>query len=185
MIEVLPAPWHRREFARWAIAQTPKIRTVAQNTFGVPDEMFADAPEELLIGAMVDGHRYVSPVEDEEQAQAAAVVTVGGVPVDEWVVGVPGRPLPPVPDSAYGPDSVPLPPPDFAPLEDAPADDADGDNSDSSDSGPDLPAPEVDASAEPQPEGVFPCPDPDCEREFTTERGSETHYRMVHTESRS
>jgi hypothetical protein len=30
---------------------------------------------------------------------------------------VPGQPLPEIPDSAYGPDSVPL---DFAPLEDAP-----------------------------------------------------------------
>jgi hypothetical protein len=60
----------------------------------VPARLFVIAPEEVLIGATVDGHRYVSPVEDEQRERQA----------------VPGQVLPEVPAQAYGPDAVPLPP---------------------------------------------------------------------------
>ena len=64
MIEVQPAPVVLRDFARWATAQTPKVRTVSPHAFAVPDDLFVQAPEELLIGALVDGRRYRSPDED-------------------------------------------------------------------------------------------------------------------------
>jgi hypothetical protein len=94
LIHVRPAPDLRRPFAVWATAQTPKIRTVTPDTFAVPAHLFVIAPEEVLIGATVDGHRYVSPVEDEQRERQA----------------VPGQVLPEVPPQAYGPDAVPLPP---------------------------------------------------------------------------
>jgi hypothetical protein len=84
MIEVQPAPALRRAFARWATAQTPKVRTVSPADFAVPAALFVAAPEEVLIGALIDGHRYISPQEDAEngtpppgdapQADVAAMV---------------------------------------------------------------------------------------------------------------
>ena len=59
MVRVRPAAAQRQAFARWAVAQSPKIRTVNSFEFAVPPELFTVAPEEVLIGALVDGHRYV------------------------------------------------------------------------------------------------------------------------------
>ncbi|MFZ4266616.1 hypothetical protein [Streptomyces arboris] len=64
MIQIRPTSDRRRDFARWAVAQTPKVRTVSTHHFAVPAALFADMPEELLVGALVDGRRYVSPEED-------------------------------------------------------------------------------------------------------------------------
>lgn len=61
MIEVQPAPRLLRDFARWATAQAPKVRTVSQHAFAVPVELFGDIPEAVLAGALVDGQRYTSP----------------------------------------------------------------------------------------------------------------------------
>lgn len=63
MIKVKPAPEARRDFARWAVAQVPKIRTVSPVEFGVPDSLFTVVPEDLLYGALVDDQPYV-PVMD-------------------------------------------------------------------------------------------------------------------------
>lgn len=125
MIRVQPATRLRQQFARWATEQTPKIRTIAPHTFAVPAGLYVEAPEAVLIGALIDGHRYVSP--DEE----------------------------------YGPDAVPLPQPDFAPLEDAPVDDGQDDDSDS--------------AAE-----SHMCDD--CGRPYGTERGLTMHRRQKHRE---
>ncbi|MFE9127813.1 hypothetical protein ACFYOF_20800 [Streptomyces sp. NPDC007148] len=97
LIRVRPIRARLVDFARWAVAQTPKVRTVSTNTFAVPLHLFTHMPETLLIDSIVDGHRYISPDEDQESAQ-------------------------PEPATIPGPDSTPLPPPDFAPLEDAPTD---------------------------------------------------------------
>lgn len=115
-IKVRPATALRRQFAIWAVAQTPKIQTVSTHEFAVPAALFAQAPEEVLIGALVDGHHYI-PATDGEQ----------GLPVLPEQQTVPGEALPPLPDASYGPD--------FAPLDDAPADDL-------PDPGPSEPAPE-------------------------------------------
>ncbi|MEV0016692.1 hypothetical protein [Streptomyces tendae] len=64
MITVKPERSRLVAFARWATAQTPKVGTVGLGEFGVPPALFVQAPEEVLVGALVDGHRYVSPSED-------------------------------------------------------------------------------------------------------------------------
>lgn len=64
MIHIRPTPELRRAFAEWAVGQRPKIRTVSTFEFAVPAGLFVDMPESVLIGALVDGHRYVSPDED-------------------------------------------------------------------------------------------------------------------------
>ncbi|MFF5655207.1 hypothetical protein [[Kitasatospora] papulosa] len=92
-IRVRPAAGARRAFARWAIEQTPKVRTASHAEFAVPADLFTHMPEDLLVGSMVDGHRYRSPAEDADQQERT---------------GVPGVPLPVVPSGAYPPGSVPL-----------------------------------------------------------------------------
>ncbi|GAA2948240.1 hypothetical protein ACFPN0_15245 [Kitasatospora cinereorecta] len=143
-IHVQPAAEQRVGFARWAVTQDPKVRTVSPSAFSVPHNLFTDVPEPLLIGALVDGHRYVSPDEDQT-AELLGVANSDGL-----ITGIPGVPLPEVPEEAYGPDSTPLPGPDLA---DEPSE---------------------------APESVFPCPG--CDREFTTERGRDTHLRQKHPE---
>jgi len=162
-IRVQPAARLRKEFALWATAQSPKVRTVAPNTFAVPGDLFTDIPEETLVGALIDGQRYVPPADTVQDAAP---------PVLPEREAVPGEPLPELPESAYGPDSVPLPPPDFAPLEDAPADDQGpgGGVSDSSDRG----------AEDSDPDGPHSCDD--CGRPFATERGLATHRRQKHPE---
>ncbi|MFF4900437.1 hypothetical protein [Streptomyces sp. NPDC001068] len=65
-IRIKPDRSRLREFAQWATAQTPKIGTIGLAEFGVPADQFVQAPEEVLVGALVDGHRYVSPAEDAD-----------------------------------------------------------------------------------------------------------------------
>lgn len=62
-ILVEPAGEHRRDFARWAITQDPRIETASQSGFNVPLTLFGDVPEALLDGALVDGRVYRSVVE--------------------------------------------------------------------------------------------------------------------------
>jgi hypothetical protein len=152
-IQIRPTAEQRVPFARWAVAQTPKVRTAGTSTFAVPAGLFADMPEELLIGAIVDGHRYVSPDEDQAQEQGddlLGVATAAGF--SEEREAVPGEPLPDVPEEAYEPDSVALA--------------AEG--------------PETYVPLAGQPDGVFQCPG--CGKEFTTERGRDTHRRQKHPE---
>ncbi|MFD3978256.1 hypothetical protein ACFWR6_06685 [Streptomyces griseus] len=175
MIEVQPTPEQRRAFARYAVLQRPKWRTVSPTSFAVPADRFAAVPEELLIGAVVDGHRYVSPAEDAELgAQPPARLLDCGTCYEEngeevhphpecplgmgpgvELLGVateegfreaaPGEPLPEVPAEAYGPDAVP------------------------------IPAADPDEAVE-----GFPCPD--CGKPFSSARGRDTHQRMKHGE---
>ncbi|MFJ6014465.1 hypothetical protein [Streptomyces sp. NPDC092952] len=150
MIKIQPARARRRAFAAWAVAQVPKIRTVGTNTFAVPAALFTEAPEDILIGSLVDGHRYVSPAEDAASSELVGVATPDG-----FREAVPGGPLPEAPGNAYGPDSTPVP-----------------DAMEGGDSGG--------PSAE-TPEGVFLCTT--CSREFTSERGRDTHSRLKHPEA--
>ncbi|MBT3161509.1 hypothetical protein HTV80_00070 [Streptomyces sp. Vc74B-19] len=166
-IHVQPAPDRRRDFARWATGHRPKLRTVGPDTFAVPPRLFVDLPEKLLVGAIVDGHRYRSPVEDE----ATGTPPPGQV---EERVGVPGEPLPPLPASAYPAGAVTLPPvPPAEPtppaqavaeveVEPAPEERDDREDDDQAD------------------EDGFPCGV--CPRVFGTERGRDTHRRQAHKE---
>lgn len=106
-IHIEPAPENRVAFARWGVTQTPKARTVGISTFAVEPRQFVDAPEEILIGALVDGHRYVSPAEDEANGTPPPGAELLGVATEEGFA------------AAGGDDSGP----DFAPLDDAPSDD--------------------------------------------------------------
>jgi len=62
MIRVTPDGSKRREFARWAVRH--RVNTVTSVTFGVPDDLFPEIPDELLVGARVDGQPYVVPLSD-------------------------------------------------------------------------------------------------------------------------
>ena len=187
IISIQPTRERLVPFARWAVAQSPKVRTDSVNSFAVPAHLFAGMPEDILVGSLVDGHRYVSPVEDARRgtpppgellgvsrpvAGEARLLACGlcyeedgeethphpACPLSATQTGaleaVAGDVLPDVPASAYGPDSVPLPPPE---------------PSDSSDQSTEVV------------EGVFPCGG--CDREVTTERGRDTHYRAKHPEA--
>lgn len=173
MIEVQPAPVVLRDFARWATAQTPKVRTVSPHAFAVPDDLFVQAPEELLIGALVDGRRYRSPDED---------AMVGTPPPGAELLGVatPGfTPAPGDPEAdaaamvaATSPEAIQAAMTAAVTAADLAASNAATGN---------LPDPGDDEQAAGDvPEGVFPCPG--CDREFTTERGRDTHRRQAHRE---
>jgi len=197
MIRVKPQRTRLVAFARWATAQTPKVGTIGLGEFGVPAGLFVHAPEDVLIGALVDGHRYVSPTEDaangvpepghqEEVGQEllgvadpAALTPPVGDPYADAAAMVAAAPPETVEramtaavvaadlaasnaaaaggDSSDPSDSVP----DFAPLEDAPSDEDEGEQA-ADDGGP------------------FACDQ--CPREFTTERGRDSHRRQVHRE---
>lgn len=122
-IRVQPAAAVRKDFAIWATRQQPKIRTVGPNTFAVPPGAYVAAPEGLLVGALVDGHPYV-PVTDEahqdEDGQGEGTSEAGGPPVLAEPEAGPDEPVPELPESTHGPDSVPLdadPSPDAAEFE--------------------------------------------------------------------
>lgn len=160
LIRVQPAAALRREFAVWAVAQRPKVRTASHTEFTVPADQFVHMPEHLLVGSIVDGHRYVSPDEDAQALQepddslGAELLGVG------LLEGVPGQPLPEVPAEAYGPDSVPL---REAPADNSDSSDPAGDNDDQGDGGELL----CDV----------------CDRPFKSERGRDTHRRQAHPEA--
>ncbi|WP_420037763.1 hypothetical protein ACN2WE_40895 [Streptomyces sp. cg28] len=40
------------------------MRNVASWSFKVPYELFVDVPERSLVGAIVEGHRYISSLDD-------------------------------------------------------------------------------------------------------------------------
>lgn len=169
LIRVQPATALRRDFAAWAVAQAPKVRTVSQSVFAVPSRQFTEMPERLLIGSVVDGHRYISPDEEEQQpAGHSGGAELLGVGLTEREAP-PGQPLPEVPAEAYGPDSTPLPPPEYAPLDDAPADES----SDPSDPGDD--------NGDQEDGDGFTCDV--CRRPFRSERGRDTHRRQAHPEA--
>lgn len=119
VITVRPALELRVEFARWGLYYQPRFRTLSSFEFEVPADAFTECPEELLIGAIVDGHRYRSPIEDERN----------GTPP-------PGAPEV-VPGSWPGPEQVS----EFAPLEDAPADEEPAEAVAEDIAGPAKPAP--------------------------------------------
>jgi hypothetical protein len=163
LIYVRPAPALRCDFAVWAVAQTPKVRTADPQTFAVPPRLFVAAPEELLIGSVVDGHRYVSPYEDEadEEQPTVLVGEDGPESVVPMRTAVPGEPLPDAAESAYGSDSASLASPDFAPLEYAPVAGEGGHG------GGAAPA-----------DGPHACKD--CGRSYATGRGLNRHRSSVH-----
>jgi hypothetical protein len=70
-VHIEPADEQRRDFARWALSQAPKLQTSSSTGTDVPVDLYPDVPPELLEGAFVDGFRYGGP----EAPQPAAVAT--------------------------------------------------------------------------------------------------------------
>ncbi|WP_432001623.1 hypothetical protein [Streptomyces sioyaensis] len=152
MIHVEPESAVRRDFAVWAVAQDPKVRTVSATAFAIPAALFTEVPERLLIGSQVDGHRYVSPDEDESDPEASAGAELTGVARPEGFMEGGGS-MPVAPEETKAPD---------APLLAAIEHDADVET----DSLPDIESGEPVCS--------------DCGRGFKSERGLATHRRQVH-----
>lgn len=59
VIRIRPAARRRRDFAAWAVVQTPKVRTCSEAEFAVPAHLVPQLPEELLVGALVEGQPYM------------------------------------------------------------------------------------------------------------------------------
>jgi len=59
-ILIEPADEHRQEFARWCLAQQPRIETASATGSAVPVDLYPEVPVELLEGAYVDGYLYRS-----------------------------------------------------------------------------------------------------------------------------
>lgn len=74
---VEPAPDRARAFARWCLAQSPRIETANASGSEVPSNLFTNMPEELLVGAHIDGrlYRHVAEPEPEPEAEAAPAKT--------------------------------------------------------------------------------------------------------------
>lgn len=185
MIQVQPLPHRRQDFARWAVAQTPKVRTTSTHHFAIPAGLYADVPEELLIGSLVDGHRYVSP--DEDAAAGGARLLDCGLCHEED--GQEVHPHPECPERAAA-DAVALvaaeSPETVAAAMSAAliATDLAASNATRAlvgEQGPEMVVPLARATAEEAPEGVFPCGG--CAREFTSERGRDAHRRQKHPEA--
>jgi hypothetical protein len=177
VIRIKPERSRLVAFARWATAQTPKIGTIGLGEFGVPAHQFVDAPEEVLIGAIVDGHRYVSPTEDaangtpppghQHQEQEPAGAELLGVATPQALTA-PGDPEADAAAmvAATSPETVRRAMDAVLLATDLAASDAaggqDGEQESTGDGGP------------------FICDL--CSREFTTERGRDSHRRQVHKE---
>ncbi|MFD8820749.1 hypothetical protein ACFV1C_00020 [Streptomyces sp. NPDC059605] len=174
MIRIQPTRDRLRPFAVWATAQTPKVRTVGVSTFAVPAHLFVEAPESILIGALIEGRRYVSPEEDVAQGRPAP-----GEPLDADLPDTGARLLScglcyeengeevhPHPECPLGVDPTP-----HVAVSAPPTVDTSG--SDRSDSNPNKAA----AIG-----GGKPACDL-CQREFTSTRGRDAHRRQVHPEA--
>jgi hypothetical protein len=57
-VDVVPAASQRAAFATWAISQDPPLNTNGHESFGVPLKLLPDVPEDVLDGALIDGHPY-------------------------------------------------------------------------------------------------------------------------------
>jgi hypothetical protein len=82
---VKPTDENRRSFGRWAVAHA--VRSAPQNAFHVPDELLGEVPEELILGAKVNGIVYfpqpgqvaldAPPIDDDDDDDAGQRVVAG------------------------------------------------------------------------------------------------------------
>lgn len=177
LIHVRPPARLRVPFARWAVAQQPKVRTVDGHAFAVPPGLYTHMPERLLLGALVDGQAYVPVPEEPLDVELLGVATAEGLsapqdagrqpeaPVDAHssttppLGATPTPPRPEVPGDEIGPEPIPLP----------------------------IPSPPTEsanqfaagtADERPLPHGCSRC-----QRRFATERGRDIHHRRAHRET--
>ncbi|MGF0163063.1 hypothetical protein ACQRET_03335 [Streptomyces koyangensis] len=190
LITVQPRPEQRRPFARWAVAQVPKVRTVGPSSFGVPPHLYTDMPEALLRGALVDGHPYRSPADYEatEPAPAGAPELLGVATPDGLRDAVLVPPLPEAPATFEEGELKAL-----HDAGDNTGDTEDGEGDSQGDTAEAAPAVEAvnsrdtsgdtgDASGDTEagdPAKPYVCGD-GCPRSFTTARGRARHRRTAH-----
>lgn len=70
-VHIEPADEQRRAFARWCLAQSPKLQTSSSTGTDVPVDLYPEVPPELLEGAFVDGFRYGGPAAPQPVPVAA------------------------------------------------------------------------------------------------------------------
>lgn len=83
LVLVEPAADQLSGMAIWLLERDPGIRTASPSSFHVPAELFKDLPEELLVGAFVDGHVYRSVIEGFEPLGRDGYRPADVVPVDD------------------------------------------------------------------------------------------------------
>lgn len=76
-VHIEPADEQRRAFARWALAQTPKLQTSSSTGTDVPVDLYPEVPPELLEGAYVDGFRYGGQAAPQPDPVAAPKAPAG------------------------------------------------------------------------------------------------------------
>lgn len=74
LVLVEPSDEQKAAFARWCLAQNPRIETVSASGSEVPADLFTGMPEELLVGAYIDGRLYRHVVEEVGPADVPQVV---------------------------------------------------------------------------------------------------------------
>lgn len=60
-VHIEPGEGQRQGFARWCLAQEPRIETASATGSDVPLDLYPTIPSELLEGAYVDGYPYGQP----------------------------------------------------------------------------------------------------------------------------
>lgn len=60
-VHIEPGEGQRQGFARWCLAQEPRIETASATGSDVPLDLYPSIPPELLEGAYVDGYPYGQP----------------------------------------------------------------------------------------------------------------------------
>lgn len=87
------------------------------NTFTVPADLFTAAPEKILIGALIEGHSYVSPPDEETEnaeddpEELLSVATAKGLDADQEGARTENAALPTGELETFGRDRCPR---DFA-----------------------------------------------------------------------
>lgn len=197
LIRVKPAAGLRREFAQWA-RRHRGVRTVSHAEIGLPPAVFAEAPERLLTGALVDSRPYVprpaaplrSARPQPQPARPAAVATVAPAAVVEPTVTDPDAPLPdgvqppddtgpaPVDTAVAGADHVVMDDPDSTVDDHGPAlYEVDGDDQHGS-SSPEVPEQHDTEEGAEQP--TFVCAEPGCGFTSRSDRGLRIHQGRAH-----
>lgn len=80
-VHIEAADPHRRDFARWCLAQDPPIQTASSTGSNVPVDLYPSVPVEFLQGAYVDGYRYDGPGVAQPAPKPAEVAQEAGAAV--------------------------------------------------------------------------------------------------------
>lgn len=90
-VHIEAARQHRVGFAKWCLAQDPRIETASATGSDVPVDLYPSVPVELLEGAYVDGFLYNRPDAPGDPVEAPEAPTAA---VDDVPLGLRGIPVP-------------------------------------------------------------------------------------------